>query len=95
MTALMPRSTTESSTVQDERIGEAEPAAAAFLARYQVGLLVTKGTANERNEEPDERPQARGHEGDGGEDDWKEDDDLRGVVGGIDGAVRPQRGRQQ
>ena len=39
MTALMPRSTIESSTGQDERISEAELAAAAFLARYQRRTL--------------------------------------------------------
>ncbi|MDQ6837144.1 MAG: site-specific integrase [Actinomycetota bacterium] len=35
----MPRSTIESSIGQDERIGEAELAAAAFLARYQGRTL--------------------------------------------------------
>ena len=39
MIALMPRSTIESSTGQDERIGESELAAAAFLARYHGWTL--------------------------------------------------------
>ncbi len=39
MTALIPKPTIESSTGQEERIDEAELAAAAFLARYQGRTL--------------------------------------------------------
>ncbi len=39
MTALMPMSTIESSAGHEERIDEAELAAAAFLARYQGRTL--------------------------------------------------------